>query len=61
LVVVSFGLELSLNVINTVKVPEAEGVPLNTPVALFKLSPLGAPVAPQEYGALPPAGVNVWL
>lgn len=43
---VSFvGVELSLAVIVTEKFPAVLGVPLRTPVALFKLRPAGKPAA----------------
>jgi hypothetical protein len=44
---VAFGLELSMTDIDTLKVPETEGVPLNTPVVLLIVNPLGSPVALQ--------------
>ena len=39
------GVELSVAVIVTEKLPEALGVPLSSPVALFRLRPAGKPAA----------------
>ena len=44
---VSLGLELSETVTVTEEALKTVGVPLNTPLELFKLSPLGNPVALQ--------------
>ena len=41
------GVELSVAVIVTVGFPDLVGVPLSTPVVLFRLRPAGKPVAVQ--------------
>ena len=51
----------SVTLMVTVKLPEAVGVPLITPVAAFKLTPAGkAPEAmDHEYGVIPPEAASV--
>ena len=45
--------------IETVLVPSAVGVPEITPVVELIVSPVGIPVAVQEYGGTPPAAETV--
>jgi hypothetical protein len=57
----SWGDELSFTVMETFEVPALVGVPLITPVELFRLRPPGKPVALHVYGVLPPVAAKVAL
>src|SRR5438132_857328 len=53
------GVEESVTVTRTVKLPELEGVPESTPVVEFRVIWAGWPVAVMVYGDRPPCAENV--
>jgi hypothetical protein len=57
----SCGDELSFTVMERFEVPALVGVPLITPVELFRLRPPGRPVALHVYGAVPPEAPRLTL
>jgi hypothetical protein len=60
LVVVAAGVAASVTRAVKLEVPVAVGVPLITPVEVFKVRPAGSePVNDHEYGRVPPLAVSV--